>query len=71
MKKTRINKGESARSEKYNSLQRRDFFKLLGGGIFIFFQPWNPLKFLIFRPNSADHCLLNSMLSSRSQKMAL
>ena len=22
-------------------MQRRDFFKILGGGIFIFFQPWS------------------------------
>ena len=25
-------------------MKRRDFFKLLGGGIFIFFQPWDPFE---------------------------
>ena len=27
-------------------MKRREFFKLLGGGIFIFFQPWDPFDLL-------------------------
>ncbi len=32
--------------EKSSGMKRRSFFKILGGGIFIFFQPWNALDLL-------------------------
>ncbi len=32
--------------EKGNGMKRRNFVKILGGGIFIFFRPWNPLDIL-------------------------
>jgi len=41
MKKTELNKTTEATPEKTNGMQRRSFVKLLGGGIFIFFQPWD------------------------------
>ncbi len=36
----------SSPSATYNGMKRREFFKLLGGGIFIFFQPWDPFDLL-------------------------
>jgi nicotinate dehydrogenase subunit B len=44
MKKTRKYKSESSGPDERYGLQRRDFFKLLGGGILILFRPWNDLK---------------------------
>lgn len=44
MKKTEINKKTESTLEKANGMQRRSFVKLLGGGIFIFFQPWDIFK---------------------------
>ncbi len=41
MKKTELNKKTESTLEKTNGMQRRSFVKLLGGGIFIFFQPWD------------------------------
>ena len=41
MKKTELNKTTESTLEKTNGMQRRSFVKLLGGGIFIFFQPWD------------------------------
>jgi isoquinoline 1-oxidoreductase len=35
--------GKTIRSE-LNGMKRRDFFKLLGGGVFIFFQPLDPFE---------------------------
>ncbi len=40
--------GKTIHSEQ-NSLKRRDFFKILGGGIFIFFQPLAPLEIFDFQ----------------------
>ena len=42
MKKIVTNDKESMKSQELSGMKRRDFFKLLGGGIFIFFQPWDP-----------------------------
>ena len=42
MKKRVINETELLKSQELSGMKRRDFFKLLGGGIFIFFQPWDP-----------------------------
>jgi isoquinoline 1-oxidoreductase len=39
-------KNKSCKSEELSGMKRRDFFKLLGGGIFIFFQPWDPFELL-------------------------
>jgi nicotinate dehydrogenase subunit B len=36
-----------------SGLKRRDFFKLLGGGIFIFFQPWNILDIMALTADQA------------------
>ena len=41
MKKTVINEDGYLKSLEPSGMKRRDFFKLLGGGIFIFFQPWD------------------------------
>lgn len=46
MKKTRKYKTESSRSGERTGLQRRDFFKLLGGGIIVFFRPWNHFEMM-------------------------
>ena len=43
MKKTDSIEKAEAGTEKGTGMQRRSFVKLLGGGIFIFFQPWNIL----------------------------
>jgi isoquinoline 1-oxidoreductase len=43
MKKTDLNVKIQQVNEKTNGMKRRSFVKLLGGGIFIFFQPWNAL----------------------------
>ena len=40
MKKEKIENLESLQNDKPRGLKRRDFFKLLGGGIFIFVRPW-------------------------------
>ncbi len=29
-------------------MKRRNFFKIAGGGIFIFFQPWSALDLLVY-----------------------
>ncbi len=44
MKKTVTNENELMKSLELSGMKRRDFFKLLGGGIFIFFQPWDPFE---------------------------
>src|SRR5665647_232923 len=44
MKKVITNENESLKSQELSGMKRRDFFKLLGGGIFIFFQPWDPFE---------------------------
>jgi nicotinate dehydrogenase subunit B len=43
MKETDLNKKVLAETGEINGMNRRNFVKLLGGGIFIFFQPWNAL----------------------------
>ena len=40
-----INSG-SSQSQEHKGMNRREFFKLLGGGIFIFIQPWDPFDLL-------------------------
>jgi len=42
MKKRVTTDNESLKSQELSGMKRREFFKLLGGGIFIFFQPWDP-----------------------------
>jgi len=44
MKNIITNEKELLKSQERSGLKRRDFFKLLGGGIFIFFQPWDPFE---------------------------
>ena len=46
MKKTEINVKGSPLTDKSSGMKRRSFVKLLGGGIFIFFQPWDPFDLL-------------------------
>jgi nicotinate dehydrogenase subunit B len=46
MKKTAVKSKESSGSEISSGMKRRSFVKLLGGGIFIFFQPWSALDIL-------------------------
>jgi nicotinate dehydrogenase subunit B len=46
MKKTDLNKKMQSETEEITGINRRSFVKLLGGGIFIFFQPWNTLDLL-------------------------
>ena len=41
MKRDDLFKSESFLQEESVNLQRRDFFKILGGGILILAQPWN------------------------------
>jgi isoquinoline 1-oxidoreductase len=36
--------GKKIEPQELSGMKRRDFFKLLGGGIFIFFQPWDPFE---------------------------
>src|SRR5450759_255166 len=43
MKKETTNNQAELRTDKNHGMERRDFFKILGGGIFIFFRPWNVL----------------------------
>lgn len=43
MKKAATNKQYELVTVKNHGMERRDFFKILGGGIFIFFRPWNAL----------------------------
>ena len=43
MKKETTNNQSELRTDKNHGMERRDFFKILGGGIFIFFRPWNVL----------------------------
>ena len=50
MKKIIANETESLKSEGSTGMKRRDFFKLLGGGIFIFLQPWDTFKLLELSP---------------------
>ena len=46
MKKISGNENETLKSQEGSGMERRDFIKLLGGGIFIFFQPWDPFDLL-------------------------
>jgi len=46
MKKIITNEKELLKSQERTGMKRRDFFKLLGGGIFIFFQPRDTFKLL-------------------------
>jgi nicotinate dehydrogenase subunit B len=46
MKKIVSNFKGSLKSQEHSGMKRRDFFKLIGGGIFIFFQPWDPFELL-------------------------
>ena len=46
MKKKETNSEELNKTVESSGLKRRSFLKLLGGGIFIFFQPWSTLDLL-------------------------
>src|SRR5450759_1251318 len=46
MKKIITNEKESLKSQERPGMKRRDFFRLVGGGIFIFFQPRDTFKLL-------------------------
>ena len=46
MKKTEIAPKKSPETGENSGMKRRSFVKLLGGGIFIFFQPWSALDLL-------------------------
>lgn len=46
MKKEKIDNLDELKATEPHKLERRDFFKILGGGIFIFFRPWNALEIL-------------------------
>jgi nicotinate dehydrogenase subunit B len=48
MKKDNFNHTDELMSEMHYGMERRDFFKILGGGIYIFFRPWSALD--IFGP---------------------
>lgn len=43
MKNTTVNEKDSQYG-KSSGMERRDFLKLLGGGLFIFLRPWNPVE---------------------------
>ena len=43
MKKELTGNQDSSQTTDQNGMPRRDFFKLLGGGILIFFRPWDLL----------------------------
>lgn len=43
MKKSELTGKDQSVKEPVNGMKRRNFVKILGGGIFIFFHPWNPL----------------------------
>jgi nicotinate dehydrogenase subunit B len=45
MKKEQIKNQELLQNDKPHGMKRRDFFKLMGGGIFIFVRPWKVLGF--------------------------
>ncbi len=46
MKKIIEDEMNLSESRESHGMNRRDFFKLVGGGIFIFFRPWNQFEFL-------------------------
>jgi len=43
MKKEQIKDQDVLQTSEHHGMPRRDFFKILGGGIFIFFRPWGAL----------------------------
>jgi len=55
MKKPEINKypAREAQETDGSGMKRRDFFKLLGGGILIFFRPWEALDIMAMPPEQA------------------
>jgi nicotinate dehydrogenase subunit B len=53
MKKSAVNENGSLKSPKSSGMKRRDFFRLLGGGIFIFFKPWDSLEFFDLQSQQA------------------
>ena len=46
MKKSDTNNKAGSGTEISNGMKRRNFVKLLGGGIFVFFQPWDVIESL-------------------------
>lgn len=46
MKNDELQNFDSLEKDKPVGMERREFFKLLGGGIFIFFRPWDSLNIL-------------------------
>jgi nicotinate dehydrogenase subunit B len=53
MKETDLNKKVQSETGEISGMDRRNFVKLLGGGIFIFFQPWNALDIFGLPPDQA------------------
>jgi len=43
MKEEQIKNQDHQHNDKPHGMERRDFFKILGGGIFIFFRPWKAI----------------------------
>jgi nicotinate dehydrogenase subunit B len=46
MNEESINKLDELKTSKPHGMERRDFFKILGGGILIFFRPWEAIDIL-------------------------
>ena len=46
MKKVQTKDHDLLQSSEHHGMPRRDFFKILGGGIFIFFTPWSAIDLL-------------------------
>ena len=52
MKAKTLQQTERASRPSNSGLQRRDFFKLLGGGIFVFFTTWDPFELMSLPPQT-------------------
>ena len=50
MKKSDITEKINSGNDSSSGMKRRNFVKLLGGGIFVFIQPWNVLDILAVAP---------------------
>jgi isoquinoline 1-oxidoreductase len=53
MKKEPVKNQDLSNSAQPQGMARRDFFKILGGGVIIFFQPWSALDLLGLPPDQA------------------
>jgi nicotinate dehydrogenase subunit B len=52
MKSQTIQQKKNESHQPNSGMQRRDFFKLLGGGIFIFFTTWDPFELMSLPPQT-------------------